>query len=177
MRLFIGIKLPAKIRAYLYEVERLFPKQGLKFVNEGDIHLTIKFLGETEDINSINAALSKVSFKPFNARLYGLGVFPNERFIRVIHSPVTIGKEELLALHYSIDSALNKIGFLKDKNFTPHATIARVKSSSPEIIKIVNSIKFAQEFIVDSFTLFSSNLTSGGPIYSVVKEFSAEVDK
>lgn len=174
MRLFIGVKLPERIKKYLAEVKNLFPKEGLKFVEEENIHITIKFIGETSMSEAIIKALDKISFKQFKARLYGLSVFPNERFIRVIHSPITIGKDEFFKLHELIDKALKPLGFNEDKDFTPHATIARVKKPNNDLIKIANSVKFSDEFIVESFTLFSSQLTSKGPVYSLIKDFKAE---
>jgi 2'-5' RNA ligase len=61
-----------------------------------------------------------------------------------------------------------RLGVKEDRLFKPHLTIGRVKEFSGYDDKAVDKLTFK----VDSFYLMKSELTSKGPVYTVVKGFS-----
>ena len=72
-----------------------------------------------------------------------------------------------------IETALKKFRFKKDFKFHPHITLARVsfvkdKEKFQELLKIKTEEK---SFSVNKFTLYKSELTPVGPIYTKLQDF------
>jgi 2'-5' RNA ligase len=146
----------------------------IKLVEPENIHVTIKFLGDIshKTITEIENILknSIIGIKPFQFNLEGVGVFPNEKYIKIIW--IGIKNSEILE---KISKRINKkvnliLSNSKFQKFLPHITICRVKSAKNkekllEIVDKYKNYKFAN-IIVDSIKLKKSELTSKGPIYS-----------
>src|SRR5689334_14198359 len=87
MRLFIAIDLPEDVRLNLENLEReLRPvTSSARWVAPGSIHVTLKFLGETDEsrIGDIDRALAGVAAVPMDVVVHGVGFFPGGRSPRV----------------------------------------------------------------------------------------------
>ena len=83
MRTFLALPIPADIIAYLREVIGRLERrtEGVRWVRDEGIHITVKFLGEIEEsmAERMREALAPIgaAFKPFRARLGGLDAFPS----------------------------------------------------------------------------------------------------
>lgn len=159
----------ARVRDYL-----LGSKADLKPVTTENIHLTIRFIGEIplSKVNELCRILqNNLVFKPFKMKIEGLGVFPNIHRPRVIWAGVTEGASELTILHSNIEKLIRPLGIPPNREkFTPHITIARVKSSR-NIHKLIKYLEqyineFFGEILVDKVKVKRSILTPKGPIYS-----------
>ena len=180
MRLFVAIELPEEIKEYLADIqskikENLSKEDELRFVSKDQMHLTLKFLGEVQPdkVEKINQLLGEASFKPFSPSLGGLGVFPNEEYIRVVWLGLS-SEDKIISLQGEIDDKLKKL-FPKERDFKPHLTLARVKSiKGPGIfINNLKTVKIENKLInLDSFKLVKSTLTQNGPIYEELQSFS-----
>lgn len=150
----------------------------LKVVRPELLHVTVKFLGDTEE-DMIDRIASKIEeavrgVQPFDVRLAGMGAFPSLSNIRV----VWVGMEDsgvLAQTAQRLDESLEGLGFERDKRgFKPHLTVARARS--PSRMGAVQSIlkeKAASDFgtyRVGSIRLKKSVLGPQGPTYSDVKE-------
>jgi len=159
MRLFLGINLPEKVRQEIYSFSEKI-NGTFKRVEEENIHITLKFIGEANK-EEIIEKIKNLRFSKFISSLGKLGFFPNQKYIRVAWIGIEKGNQEIIEIH-------NKTAeiFGKEKEFTPHITIARVKGETN-----LNDLTFnsKSEFLVENITLFSSELTPKGPIYN--KEF------
>ena len=128
MRLFIAIEIPEEVKEHIGRIQEKIESKGkIRLVNKGQIHLTLKFLGEVQPDKAEKAKeeLEKIKFEPFSAYLDSIGVFPSESYIRV----VWIGlkpENDILKLQSSIDEKLKGL-FKKEKDFKAHVTLARVK--------------------------------------------------
>lgn len=178
MRLFLAINLPEEVKKRLFELGRPLPGFGdVKAVEEENIHLTLKFLGDAEPERVI-AALEKVKFKPFDVALKGVGVFPSPDYIRVVWAGCEKGAKEIITLHKDIEEALKAGGlkFEKDNDFHPHATLARVRMPRDKkgLAEFLEKHKEDElgSFKLSSFELMESKLGRGGPTYGVVERFS-----
>ncbi len=137
MRAFIAIELPAGIQDILYRTclelgESITPRAAVRWVKPENIHLTLRFLGDTQPdlIPQIGRAIDqKVAHMPmFDLELNELGSFPNPRSPKIIW--VGIGGETglLNQLYTSIEQALMTFGWEPEgRRFQPHLTIGRVK--------------------------------------------------
>lgn len=181
MRCFLGTKIEDNLIPKASKVKNIFKKSGgdIKFVEDENLHFTVKFLGdmkkkETAKINTIKNILQ--DFEPFKIKLKGTGAFPSENYIKVIWIGLGKGHKKFKKLIQEIDRKLSEVGFEEEKNeIVPHLTIGRVKSgkNKEEIIKALNRTKKRElgEMEVNEVTLFKSNLTSEGPIYDKVRSY------
>ncbi len=176
MRLFISIGMPDEIKEYLGTIQQKmdFSKDKVKWVDNKQVHLTLKFLGkvQTDKVKDMSAALRKIKVVPFSVHLGNIGVFPNEDYIRVIWVGLSPEKE-ILELQKNIDESLKTL-FEKEKDFKAHITLARVKyiENKEEFIGKLKNIKIESKKIeITSFKLMKSTLTPLGPVYDEVESF------
>lgn len=178
MRLFIGIKLSEQVRENLCEKCRDLKEKAsqMKWVNEDNVHITLKFLGETEKRDQIIDVLNKnISTSGFALRFTGLGKFGRGDELRVLWAGIE-HSDELNSLFNEIESGLESLGFPKEqRNFSPHITLGRNKYGKVHQ-DFVNEIErlsdhpFGEQEIA-SFQLLSSTLTLSGPIYKTLSNF------
>ena len=178
MRAFIAIPCPEEIRNGIVEVqEELMGMGKLKLVEPENIHLTLKFLGKTDDkkLADLKERLKFLKIGKFEISLKGLGVFQSIFRARVIWIGVKKGSDKVSTLHSIIDEESHASGFGKENDFHPHFTIARVKSIDKdklsEIMDKVKGMEFGR-FDVESIKIMDSKLTRTGPTYSVVSNFN-----
>ena len=180
LRSFIAFDIEdSEIVSRLTEAQMEIAKTGadLKLVEPKNIHITVRFLGNISPgmVNKIYGAMENVSFKPFQVEIKGLGAFPNLRFPRVVWAGIRKGAEELRNIFEQLEPQLRKLGFQPDpKGFSPHITIARVKTgiNKAELAKTLKELA-EKEFgvmIAKCLRLKKSTLTPRGPIYTTLKE-------
>jgi len=172
MRCFIAISLPKDLKDSFQKFNSAFSTIfGLKFVHPDNMHLTLFFLRDVKDVGSLVERLRKVTFDSFKLDTLDLGIFKNEEDLRALWVGVN-NSEEL----FSFWAELNKI-FCQERLFLPHITFARVKNlTSADKQLLLQKIKEVSikkaSFSVDSFKLYSSELTSLGPVHRVIESFS-----
>jgi 2'-5' RNA ligase len=176
IRTFIAVELPDSMKKQIESIQQEIDLKGLKLVKPELVHLTLKFLGDIPEsqVEPISTALSEIHCTPFNARVTGVGVFPNPNYIKVVWLGAH-GTFDLL--HSEVERVLKVFRFKKDKGkFTAHATLARVKyldeSSKSQIAHILAELQDVDlgEFRVNTITFKKSTLTPKGPIYETLKE-------
>ena len=180
MRLFAAIELTQEIRealaAFLTELRGIVPQ--VKWVRAENLHLTLKFLGETETgkLGPIRNTLAAIRTEaPVTLDFHGLGFFPNERRPRVFW----IGMEassNLKSLAAQMDHALHRLGFpLDDRPFTPHLTLARFSQSGvpPKVVALTreNESRIFGSMTTGKFHLIESKLKPGGAEYTTLQSF------
>jgi len=181
IRSFIAFDIDSEsVLKNIADAQDLLAKTGadLKLVEPKNIHITIRFLGNitTNMIERIFEEMKKVQFTPFDVKIHGIGAFPNLRYPRVLWSGITEGADQLRSIFNQLEPRLRSLGFAPDpKGFSPHFTIARVKSgrNKAELARLMNE-KANYEFGAVRATclrLKRSDLTPRGPIYSTLKEF------
>jgi RNA 2',3'-cyclic 3'-phosphodiesterase len=168
LRLFVGIPFPPELKLRLSLLCSGVP--GAKWVDPGNFHLTLRFIGEVgEDLaTDIDAALSWVRAPPFVLQLAGTGVFGNGGAPRSLW----VGVERnlsLAALRDKIEHALVRTGLPPEpRKFAPHVTLARLKKPVPETIAafLAASAQFrAEPLAVEAFSLIASLQTKAGSVY------------
>lgn len=185
MRVFVAIDLPSDLKEKIFAVSQKVAKQiPLRLVAKENLHLTLVFLGEQSEsrVEDIKKALNSVVslFSSFHLILGDLAVFPNNKRPRGIWFNVGGQKEKLFSLYKKIVDGLLKEGLTIEQkylNFSPHCTIGRI----PEKIKMpgnitqkISWVNLKEDFLVEKVILFQSKLSSKGPEYFKVEEFSLE---
>jgi len=153
---------------------------NVKLVEPKNIHITLRFLGDTEEsLTKEIEIILKDTVKdvvPFNIQLKSAGVFPNRNYIKIIWIGIKQG-ELLGTIAHTLNKQISTLGFHKEKrNFSPHLTIARVKTAKNkerllQIIEKYIDVEFGV-IRVNTIKLKKSVLTSQGPIYTTLKEVS-----
>jgi 2'-5' RNA ligase len=126
-------------------------------------------------VDKIHEGMKKVEFEPFEVKIQGVGVFPNMRYPRVLWAGIREGADQLRSIFNQLEPQLRSLGFAPDtKGFSPHLTIARVKSgrNKAELARRVEE-NLNYEFgtvKANCLRLKRSDLTPKGPIYSTLRE-------
>ncbi len=173
IRTFVAVELSEKFLPEIKRIGSMLNFPGIKVVEPELVHITLKFLGNVHEdkIEPIVSALSQVDCRPFEAKIKGIGVFPKPAYIKVIW----LGAEgNFNALHDEVERLLLPFKFEKEHNFSPHATLARVKQvrEKAALLETLNKLKETDlgTMHVGSITLKKSTLTPEGPIYETLKE-------
>ena len=180
MRLFIAIEIPQSIRttfaSLLKEFRAIAPQ--VKWVRAENLHVTLKFLGETEPakLGPLQNVLSAVrSTEPVNLEFRALGFFPHEKRPRVFWAGME-ASVNLKPLAADIDQAVHRLGFpLEERPFTPHLTLARFQPPGipPKLLQAIKE-KSAQTFgclLTREIHLIESKLKPTGAEYTTVQTF------
>jgi 2'-5' RNA ligase len=184
LRCFVAVTLPGPLKKGVGEIVRKLRESGadIKWVPEENLHLTLKFLGETEEgrLDEIKDALHKKlsHYRPFYIKIGGVGYFPAGRNPRVIW----VGIEEpgsLADIYTEVENAMVKFGYPPEQRpFSPHLTIGRARSPKrvAEVIRRLEEFRTVSfdEFVVTAVTLMKSELKPGGAEYSGLTEISLE---
>ena len=152
----------------------------LKPVERENIHLTLKFLGNVSPtkLEEVKSAIAKVTFPSFSLEIKGAGAFPNLKRMNVIWVGVGEGWSEVELIFEQTEKLLHQLGFSREtRAFSPHITVARVKSGRKrdEIAAFLGHL--ADEsfgtFPVEKVRLKQSILSPSGPKYSTLFEAPA----
>lgn len=190
IRLFVAIELPDAVLDALARTMQAIKASGadagLRWVRPEGIHLTLKFLGETdeEDLPGIIAALRDISRQhaPMEVSPGGLGSFGGRRNARVIWVGLRAHSGELARLASAIDNALEPLGFAREaRAFNPHLTLARVREdAAPDVRAQIHDIVAGMTaadipaFRATAFSLMESKIQRGGAVYRQVASFPLE---
>jgi 2'-5' RNA ligase len=187
IRSFIAIELPPEIKLTLTRLQNRLKSDSrapVKWVDPDSIHLTLKFLGNisTALTDKISAMLEEAcrGMHPFSLEIGGLGVFPNERRVRVVWVGLTGETEKLGQLQKRIDDSLAPLGFqVENRPFTPHLTLARVREqATPDerqsLGRLVSgaAMEGSSSLNVNAVHLMRSQLTREGPIYTRINSIT-----
>ncbi|MGE5545039.1 MAG: RNA 2',3'-cyclic phosphodiesterase [Bacillota bacterium] len=182
MRLFLAIDIPPQVKAQVSAVRDQLARgvRGVKWVEDHNLHLTVKFLGEVPEtqVEEIRRAVRSAvrGYPAFTLQVGYPGFFPNSRSPRVIWLEIRGDTEAALQIGQSIDESLISLGFDPDERRRLHLTLGRFRSneSTGELMKNARSFKAFPEmtgFAVNQVVLYQSQLKSSGPVYSPVEKF------
>jgi 2'-5' RNA ligase len=180
LRSFIAIELPREIKENIDKGTEGLKSTGadVKWVKADNLHLTLKFLGNTPEryLHNIKDRLESVAklHNKFDIRISGVGVFPNTKNLRVVWIGIK-DSEMILKLQRDIDESLKEFGFeIEDREFKPHLTIGRVRSHKNKdiLIKELATLKTVDfgKIEVKSIALMKSELKPTGAEYFTMSE-------
>jgi 2'-5' RNA ligase len=178
-RAFISVDARPDQRLASLLRELIRSKADLKVVRPELLHVTLKFLGDTDEdlvgriADGMTSAVDGIG--PFTMRFKGMGAFPSLSSIRVVWVGIEQG-EALGEIARRLDSELQPLGFGRDeKGFKPHLTLARTRINPRNSVAIqeiiqANGATDYGEYVVDRILLKKSVLGPQGPAYSTVIE-------
>ena len=183
MRLFIGIPIPDEYVRIIREVQgawrgRLTSK--VSWVRPELAHVTLKFLGETDEakVGGIVKAMGAAARGRFELHGGTGGFFPPRGAPRVVWVGFAGGVRECGEYFAALDTELSRVGFAAEtRPFAAHVTVARVREAArgddwPGLARALTMDWPA--FGVDSVVLWQSVLLPSGPEYRRVAEVSLD---
>ncbi len=191
MRLFVAIDINnndiEKFQNYLCK-KFGFSARYVKPTKKGNLHITINFIGEKNDLETkdIILDLTKIHFTSFKIVFNHIGIFPNMLSPKIIWLGLDDQSNEKLSdIYFQIDCILKKYinkknnGEIKDSDvqkFVPHLTVFRIRNNYriPDLLSSFSS-RVISEDEVNKISLKKSTITSNGPIYSDL--FNIHADK
>ncbi len=180
-RIFIAADISDKARSRVAEHIRLLKSigdfHGFKPVRPENLHLTLKFLGDTDDaaLEKVQqaAALTASLSRAAAITIAGTGVFPAGRAGQTLWIGVDDATGKLAELAERLDANLANIGFPRERRrFSPHLTVGRIREGGRQIVVAHRDAQFRPEgFVVSEIVLYESKLLPTGPVYSKLDAF------
>lgn len=155
-RLFIALELNDSVKEKIRKLVNQLQEEGCtgKWVSEENYHITLAFIGDSDEAEKIENALSKVHMESFEFTIDG-----TLRFHQIL--ALKIDSEKLSTLAEQVRDSLRQSGISFDqKRFKAHITLAR-KFRGPEDL-----IAFSETLQARKFALFKSEFTEGKRIYT-----------
>jgi len=183
IRAFLALDPPPEVLRKVADIQTAIRKniQGaLSWVRPEGIHLTLKFFGNiaAKDVRAVSEVVAgqAAGVRPLNLEAKGLGMFPETRRPRVLWLGIGGEVERLIVLQQAIDQGLEASGFSREERpFRAHLTLARIKTprglGGLESVLAAKGAESAGKFTATGLTLFKSELTPKGAIYTTLGHF------
>jgi 2'-5' RNA ligase len=178
LRLFVALDPPAPLRRQLAalaaELRRAAGNaaERLRWVEPGNLHLTLQFLGNAPDerLGDVQAAVSAAAAaaRPLSLSVRGAGAFPSPRRARVVWAGLHGDLAPLQALVGDLQARLAPLGFPpEERPFSPHLTLARARDGASGLAGALAALagREAGTWRAGELTLFRSHLSPSGPRY------------
>jgi 2'-5' RNA ligase len=176
IRTFIAVEIENRdVLRKLIEIRDQLVASGadIKPVEDENIHLTIRFIGEIPAglVKTLCNEINGVKYQVFQMHVKGVGVFPNISRPRVLWAGVAEGADKLVELAKILETIVRRLGVPPEREeFVPHITIARVRGSRnmDKLVKLVINLA-DMDFGYSNVTgihVKKSVLTPRGPVYS-----------
>lgn len=184
LRSFLAFDITDKMKAELASIISLLsPKTNeIRWVRPELMHCTLRFFGDVEE-EVLLGKLSRIAETevkhqaPIHLTGQGIGAFPNWRYPRVIWGGLIGETDSMISLQARLEEAFAEFEFEKDpRAFRLHLTLGRSRTALKNcaaIMQIVEKLadKNFGEVCVKSLSLYKSELTREGPIYTALKKF------
>ncbi|KAA1171922.1 RNA 2',3'-cyclic phosphodiesterase [Marinobacter salinexigens] len=175
-RLFLGLELPASVKAQLLRVAgETSGLEGARWQSAGQLHLTLVFLGEVADarLPEVVTSLEGLSLPMFDLDVCSLGCFGSASAPHNLWAGIE-PEEPLAALHHELRTRLEGIGFaFESRRFRPHITLARFHRRRGSVEALLGNWRGSEfgAFPAEAVSLFQSKLRPDGSEYSVIERF------
>ena len=185
-RTFIAVHFSEEVKDAIADLAEALQKglgadAQIKWVETGNIHLTLQFLGEVDAglfpklCGGLAGAFADVD--PFAVIIAGLGAFPSLVRPRVLWVGFQSGADSLKALATCAQQVTAPLGFApEDKAFSPPVTLGRVREL-PRTFPLEEKIQpllhsSAGSCRITQVHLMASELKPMGSVYTTLDSFS-----
>ncbi len=185
-RVFCAIAIPEDVRALIAQhtshLKQAIPEAQASWTPVQNIHLTLKFLGETplRRVQDLSAAASRATARveSFKVSVEETGAFPRQAAPRVLWIGIKDPEGKLQKLYSSLEDECAKAGFQKEsRSLHPHLTIARLRK--PQHARTLASAHKQMlfepvEVDVTELLVIRSELGKDGSKYSVISRHALD---
>ena len=182
MRLFVAIFLPENVLSDASQLSRRVASPRLRWVAPASLHITLKFIGETEPsrMSTFETVLGQAAAATprFQLAVSGGGVFPDERRPRIFWAGLSGDVDRLMDLAGRTAAGFSVLGIPEeDRAFAPHLTMARCRADArclPDdaagFLAATSSLA-SSPFTVETLHLVQSHLGASGSRYETLRSF------
>jgi 2'-5' RNA ligase len=179
-RLFIAIELPTSTRQgvqdHINQLRQAFPETRASWICEENVHLTIKFLGDTPvtKVEALSQAVQRAAHQvlPFELIVCECGAFPPRGQPRVLWIGIKDPTNNLTKLYRTLEDECANAGFTREgRPFHPHFTIARLRQppGARRLAELHKEIGFDPVAVkISDVCLVRSELKSEGSRYTAI---------
>ena len=174
IRLFAAVAIPQQIAEGLARRQQGLP--GARWRPLDSLHVTLRFFGEVQEpvAADLDDELAKLTGRPFELQLNGVGAFGEGREVRAVWAGVG-DSESLRVLAGRCEAAARRAGLKAEgRAYRPHVTLAYLKRPDPEQVAAWvqgHNLLRSPPFPIDRFGLYSSWPTSEGSRYELEREY------
>jgi len=180
-RIFIALKVEpsAAFLKLISTIKTVLSGDTVKWTNPESIHLTLAFLGDTEE-NNIENISSMLKDKcsgsgNFELVIKGCGLFRNINDPRILWTGIN-HSGKLLQLNEIVIGGLKELKIkLEERPFKPHLTLGRIKhvNDKETLRSLIEQFENTeiQTVPVNEVILYESILMASGPIYKPLAKF------
>jgi len=178
-RIFAAVKIEPQpaLLDLLSVLQQQLSADKIKWVEKENLHLTLKFFGETPEdkIFEIDQKLKQIKSEPFDLTIENLKIFGSRYLPRVIFLEATNARP-FIELNETINRQIMPLGYEPDRqNFVPHLTLGRINyiADKKHFQQVVDTFakKPVQIQHIDNFYLYESILRHSGPEYLVMETY------
>ncbi len=178
VRAFLALEVSGEVKRKIVGLQDEIAGSGadVRLVGEENMHVTLKFLGDIDEtaVGKVTGAMGAVRSEAFLLEVTGAGAFPNARMPRVLWVGAGSGGDKVSNIAKQLEAELAKLGFPREREFTPHITVGRVRSArnAAALAGILQRNRDASygSTAIDRIVFKKSVLTPSGPIYSDIGE-------
>jgi len=182
MRCFVAVRVPDAVRRRVAELQQALRRAeaDVRWVEEGNLHLTLKFLGEIGEGEAARLgellSLEAARWPRLKVEYAGAGSFPERGAPRVVWAGLSGDLEKLAGLAAAVERAAEQVGVPREgRPFVAHLTIGRVKSPRnarrlAAAVEQQDGAALGKDEVAE-FVLFRSTLTPQGPVYEPLAVF------
>lgn len=164
MRLFIAVNFDDNTKSKITQIADRLKAAGLNgnFTKEQNYHLTLLFLGESDERQLMIAkkAIQEIKTQPFDITFQNISNFSKN----IVHLKVK-PCEQLTQIHNFLYDKLKSYFSLDASKFSPHITLVRKPSFIPNIKDEFKDI-LSMDYRADNVTLMLSSRQNGELVYS-----------
>jgi RNA 2',3'-cyclic 3'-phosphodiesterase len=182
IRTFIGLKIDADraLTQLLSDFKKNLAGEQLRWIDPENLHLTLRFLGNTEDsqladiVKGLDELIPK--YDQFNLEIEGIGLFGKQSAPKILWAGIMM-PQMVYNLVENIEEVVCIAGFAREERpFSPHLTLSRIKSitNTSRLISLVTQYKEThfQQQKVNQVILYESVLKSSGSVYVPIRIFN-----
>lgn len=164
-RLFVALPVPEPIAMALDLTHGGLHRA--RWIRREDYHLTLRFIGDVDDTaaDQVATALGRVTSPPVEVVLRGYDAFGHDK-PRSVHASAALSPA-LEQLQQEVEGACRHAGLAPEtRKFTPHITVARLKSHDPmETARWLDgrAAPVPDRFWARRFGLWTAKTGGGGP--------------
>lgn len=126
LRLFIAINIDGELAEAFHKKVEEIKKHSVRgrFPEHENLHLTVVFIGQTENVEAVKQAMDQLAARPFELKFKRIGKF--SRGGRETYYVGLRRNSMLRSINWQLSESLRSAGFEIDKReYTPHLTLGR----------------------------------------------------
>lgn len=164
MKIFVAIQFEDTFKSALKEAQEALKECGVRgnWCSDNNLHMTMVYIGETDEVELIQKAVDEVKFEPFEMELGKLGTFVT-KYGRVIWCGV---REErpLNKIAKVLRERLDAHGIrYKGTKFKPHISLLKEANMEETDIEVERA-----SMIVEKMVVMKSEKINGEYVYSPI---------